>query len=158
MTRPLGGEFSPAIADCGYRAPLTPRLARPPSLYRQRRGHRVVVEHIRPGAVRLRPAQRHASTGPHARLDVDRRAVRFHDASNQGEPHTRAPETPGGCVVHLVEALEDARYVLSRDSDPLIDNLDEDGPGAARRRPDQHAPVAVAELHRIVDERPDHLT
>ena len=25
---PSGGGFSPAIADCGYRAPLTPRLAR----------------------------------------------------------------------------------------------------------------------------------
>ncbi len=25
---PLGGEFSPARADCGFRAPLTPRLAR----------------------------------------------------------------------------------------------------------------------------------
>ena len=28
--RPLGREFSPAVADCGYRAPLAPRLARPP--------------------------------------------------------------------------------------------------------------------------------
>ena len=27
--RPLGREFSPAVADCGYRAPLAPRLARP---------------------------------------------------------------------------------------------------------------------------------
>ena len=25
---PLGGEFSPARADCGFRAPLPPRLAR----------------------------------------------------------------------------------------------------------------------------------
>jgi hypothetical protein len=30
MTPPLGGEFDPAVADCGYRAPLTPRLARSP--------------------------------------------------------------------------------------------------------------------------------
>ncbi len=28
MTPPLGGEFDPAVADCGCRAPLTPRLAR----------------------------------------------------------------------------------------------------------------------------------
>ena len=27
--RPLGRGFSPAVADCGYRAPLAPRLARP---------------------------------------------------------------------------------------------------------------------------------
>ena len=27
--RSLGREFNPAIADCGYRAPLPPRLARP---------------------------------------------------------------------------------------------------------------------------------
>ncbi len=27
--RHLEGEFDPAIADCGYRAPLAPRLARP---------------------------------------------------------------------------------------------------------------------------------
>jgi hypothetical protein len=29
----LGREFSPAIAACGYRAPLAPRLARPPRSY-----------------------------------------------------------------------------------------------------------------------------
>ena len=29
----LGREFDPAEADCGYRAPLAPRLARPPALY-----------------------------------------------------------------------------------------------------------------------------
>ena len=28
----LGREFSPAVADCGYRAPLVPRLARPPAI------------------------------------------------------------------------------------------------------------------------------
>src|SRR6202140_4813789 len=33
MTCPLGGEFDPAVADCGYRAPLTPRLARSRSFY-----------------------------------------------------------------------------------------------------------------------------
>ena len=30
--KPLGGEFSPARADCGYRAPLHPRLARSTSI------------------------------------------------------------------------------------------------------------------------------
>src|SRR5207248_2027383 len=30
---PLKGEFDPAVADCGYRAPLTPRLARSRSFY-----------------------------------------------------------------------------------------------------------------------------
>ena len=30
----LGGEFCPAVADCGYRAPLAPRLARPTEVYR----------------------------------------------------------------------------------------------------------------------------
>src|SRR5436190_6827070 len=30
----LGREFSPAGADCGYRAPLAPRLARPSRWYR----------------------------------------------------------------------------------------------------------------------------
>src|ERR1700737_2089053 len=33
MARPLDGEFNPAIADCGYRAPLHPRLARPGPFY-----------------------------------------------------------------------------------------------------------------------------
>src|SRR6266542_2239818 len=33
-TPDLGREFSPAGADCGYRAPLAPRLARPPPWYR----------------------------------------------------------------------------------------------------------------------------
>ena len=36
-TPPLGGEFDPAVADCGYRAPLTPRLARSHRFYRRRR-------------------------------------------------------------------------------------------------------------------------
>ena len=33
----LGREFSPAGADCGYRAPLAPRLARPSRWYRDDR-------------------------------------------------------------------------------------------------------------------------
>jgi hypothetical protein len=39
----LGREFSPAGADCGYRAPLAPRLARPSRCYRARRSGRVLV-------------------------------------------------------------------------------------------------------------------
>src|SRR5437588_963039 len=34
-TPDLGRGFSPAGADCGYRAPLAPRLARPPRWYRR---------------------------------------------------------------------------------------------------------------------------
>ena len=33
--RPLGRGFSPAVADCGYRAPLAPRLARPEWMVRR---------------------------------------------------------------------------------------------------------------------------
>jgi hypothetical protein len=33
----LEREFNPAIADCGYRAPLAPRLARPPVILPRRR-------------------------------------------------------------------------------------------------------------------------
>src|SRR5438105_11318392 len=36
--RPLGRELRPAIADCGYRAPLAPRLARSPLEDSPRRG------------------------------------------------------------------------------------------------------------------------
>src|SRR5580700_11709070 len=109
MTRPLGGEFSPAIADCGYRAPLTPRLARPTSLYRQRRRHRVLVRGSlgRQGA--FGPAQHDARPPPHSRLDLDRGAMRLHDAFDEGEPHTGSPETARRGVVHLEEALEDPR-------------------------------------------------
>ena len=36
--RPLGRGFGPAVADCGYRAPLAPRLARPVSRLPARAG------------------------------------------------------------------------------------------------------------------------
>src|SRR5512140_943886 len=52
--RPLGRGFSPAVADCGYRAPLAPRLARPPFRLpglpggsKRRRGRHGLI--VRPG-------------------------------------------------------------------------------------------------------------
>src|SRR4029077_11673834 len=123
MTRPLGGEFSPAIADCGYRAPLTPRLARPLSLYRHGGGHRVAIAQVRGRNSAFRPAQRDARSGSHARLHVNRGTVRLDDPFDQREAHTGSTETARRGVVHLEEALEDVRHVAGRDADPLIDDL-----------------------------------
>src|SRR5659263_327181 len=54
--RPLGRGFSPAVADCGYRAPLAPRLARPEWMVR-RGGERSKRAAARDHAARRRKLQ-----------------------------------------------------------------------------------------------------
>ena len=60
--RPLGRGFSPAVADCGYRAPLAPRLARPGSdAYAGARGGEA---NVAAGAARRARLARRCRPGP----------------------------------------------------------------------------------------------
>src|SRR5260370_6639779 len=72
---PLKGEFDPAVADCGYRAPLTPRLARSRPFYPPLAGSLRVRLRVRAAAGSVRatrhPASRSAPRTPSPVPDPD---------------------------------------------------------------------------------------
>ena len=61
-------------------------------------------------------------------------------------------------VVHLEEAVEDARQVIGGDADPLVGDLDAHlAPAVDGGEADRHTAAAIAELHRVVENRAQHL-
>ena len=94
----LGRGFSPAEADCGYRAPLAPRLARPP--------RRVYAR------LRQRPSQ--PSTAPSSATtpetnSMPRTTVRNVDASSRRKPRspTTDPSTSPGRPASMTAGASD---------------------------------------------------
>ena len=109
--RPLGRGFSPAVADCGYRAPLAPRLARPPRVYpRARSGSNV-----------RRDREEGPSKCPEAGLDGSQ-AVTSSSSIRSSAPSpsdrwpsscSRCSEAPGSCAASQL-AVGEGHHEIGR--------------------------------------------
>ncbi len=87
----LGREFSPARADCGYRAPLAPRLARSPRrVYAGRVQAEIAARpsFVRPGGM-VEDAPMPRPDGPLPGVSLRRKRAHEHTVA-ASHPHTRA--------------------------------------------------------------------
>src|ERR1700682_771873 len=149
----LRREFDPAIADCGYRAPLAPRLARPRRLYRARCAPPPC---LRAGLLGRGQADTEGRAAPRSAVDFNLAIVQLHQLLYQGQPQAGPAVAAGGGVINLGKELEDATLGLGIDGHAPVNHLEGDDPVLARSA-DLHLGLVGAELDGVVHQRLENL-